>query len=672
MFQLKFYEALLILALIFNFQKGLVTATSSLCDVDKLRNLEAELIFDSAEIDNYQYLIKTAVQCSKGVTNNKDKVLFLQLRNQITYKLGLLQLSLNQNLKALELFESLIIKDEKFKDSYTELAHKRLDELYIEFGYWEKLQNDEDDLQSMFKSLNSTLNDKIVANMQVESVDKTLQDELKPMLQISPYDLKLLTVNIEYLTKFLSETLDPFVANELLKNYEIVLDQYKTKLNLTQRLEIHYIISIVQMFILNTDPSNQLRKCLAIDMDYSPCKQLTVLNSRLGKVNPHKSQLLDPQVFAFSTENSPDQISSSQWEELLNFYLDGKSKPCLRIPLTDKKKPEYEFVNNYKLVNDYFIPRTVKTLFENLIPLGNSRLFTMHYDPDNLRKKSYFNRYINVAICESTKHSSRNIVKSLSATKYCKESLKQVLSHDQWTNFKNAVTKLEPLSDHLLEDLWNTYPTLTIHVIDMILHKNKKQTYNKLMEQIVNFFNEQKLGSSENKRINKQVTHMRKMLEKVNKNNQHQQQQQQQQFHFNFGQQGNQYQQQQQQQQAPPPQATNKDYYKILGVGKDADSKAIRKAYLNLTKKYHPDKQGALSEDEKKSVHEKMSEINEAYETLSDDEKKGQYDAVRSGGGNRQFHQQQFQQGSPFGGGNPMNFMFQQGPGGRAGFPFGM
>ena len=672
MFQLKFYEALLILALIFNFQKGLVTATSSLCDVDKLRNLEAELIFDSAEIDNYQYLIKTAVQCSKGVTNNKDKVLFLQLRNQITYKLGLLQLSLNQNLKALELFESLIIKDEKFKDSYTELAHKRLDELYIEFGYWEELQNDEDDLQSMFKSLNSTLNDKIVANMQVESVDKTLQDELKPMLQISPYDLKLLTVNIEYLTKFLSETLDPFVANELLKNYEIVLDQYKTKLNLTQRLEIHYIISIVQMFILNTDPSNQLRKCLAIDMDYSPCKQLTLLNSRLGKVNPHKSQLLDPQVFAFSTENSPDQISSSQWEELLNFYLDRKSKPCLRIPLTDKKKPEYEFVNNYKLVNDYFIPRTVKTLFENLIPLGNSRLFTMHYDPDNLRKKSYFNRYINVAICESTKHSSRNIVKSLSATKYCKESLKQVLSHDQWTNFKNAVTKLEPLSDHLLEDLWNTYPTLTIHVIDMILHKNKKQTYNKLMEQIVNFFNEQKLGSSENKRINKQVTHMRKMLEKVNKNNQHQQQQQQQQFHFNFGQQGNQYQQQQQQQQAPPPQATNKDYYKILGVGKDADSKAIRKAYLNLTKKYHPDKQGALSEDEKKSVHEKMSEINEAYETLSDDEKKGQYDAVRSGGGNRQFHQQQFQQGSPFGGGNPMNFMFQQGPDGRAGFPFGM
>ncbi|CAL9735917.1 dnaJ-like chaperone Jem1p [Monosporozyma servazzii] len=669
MFQLKFYEkVLLLLILVFNIEKSFVNATSSLCDVNKLRNLEAELSFDSSDIQNYQYLIKTAVQCSEQPANKKDKISFLQLRNQITYKLGLLQLSLNQNLKALELFESITIHDKNFKDSYTDLTNKRLDELYIEFGYWEKLQNDEDDLKSMFKSLNSTLNGKIMANKKVESVDKTIQDELKPMLQISPYDLDLLTINIQYLTKLLSESLDPLVANELLRSYERVLEQYKTRLNLTQRLEIHYIISIVQLFILNTDPSTHLRKCLAIDMDYSQCKQLTLLNSRLGKINPQRTQLLDPQIFAFSPENNPDQITPSQWEKLLKFYLDEKTKPCVKIPLNDKKKPEYKFINNYKLLNEYIIPTILKTLFEGLTPLRGARLFTIKYDHNKLEKENYFNKYINVAICESTKHSSRKIVKSLSAPKYCKDSIRQVLNHDQWSDFKRAVTNLEPLSDDLLDELWNTYPTLTIHMIDMILHKNKKQTYNKLMEQIMNFFNKQKLGTSTNKHIMKQVTYMKKIIEKVNKNKQ-QHQQQQQQFHFNFGQQGN---QQQRQQQAPPPQAVDKDYYKILGVGKDADTKAIRKAYLNLTKKYHPDKQGALTEDEKKSVHEKMSEINEAYETLSDDDRKGQYDSVRSGGGNRQFQQQQqFQQGSPFGG-NPINFMFQQGAGGRAGFPFGM
>lgn len=668
MFQLKFYQTFLLLILIFSTQTTFVDATSSQCDVDKLRNLEAQLSFDGSEIHNYQNLIKTAVQCSEQTENKKDKIPFLQLRNQITYKLGLLQLSLNQNLKALELFESITTQSDNFKDSYTDLTHKRLDELYIEFGYWEKLQNDEDDLKSMFKSLNSTLNDKIMANKKAKSVDKTIQDELKPMLQISPYDFNLLQTNIQYLTKLLSESLDPLVANELVRCYERILEQYKTKLNLTQRLEIHYIISIVQLFILNTDPSNHLRKCLAIDMDYPQCKQLTLLNSRLSKVNPQKSQLLDPQVFAFSAENNQDQITPSHWENLLKFYLDEKTKPCLKIPLNDKKKPEYKFVNNYELLNDYFIPIILKSLFEGLTPLGDSKLFTIQYDHSKLNKDNYFNRYINVAICESTKHSSRKIVKSLNAPKYCKESLRQVLNHDQWGHFKSAVTKLEPLSDDLLDELWNSYPTLTIHMIDMILHKNKKQTYNKLMEQIMNFLNKQKLSTSTNKHIIKQVTFMKKIIEKVNKSKQ----QQQQQFHFNFGQQGNQQQQQRQQQQAPPPQATDKDYYKILGVGKDADAKAIRKAYLNLTKKYHPDKQGSLTEDEKKSVHEKMSEINEAYETLSDDDRKGQYDSIRSGGGTRQFRQQQqFQQGSPFGG-NPMNFMFQQGGGGRGGFPFNM
>ncbi len=60
-----------------------------------------------------------------------------------------------------------------------------------------------------------------------------------------------------------------------------------------------------------------------------------------------------------------------------------------------------------------------------------------------------------------------------------------------------------------------------------------------------------------------------------------------------------------------------KDYYKILGVSRDASKEEIKRAYRKLAHQYHPDKGG----DEKK-----FKEINEAYQVLSDDQKRRQYD----------------------------------------------
>lgn len=71
---------------------------------------------------------------------------------------------------------------------------------------------------------------------------------------------------------------------------------------------------------------------------------------------------------------------------------------------------------------------------------------------------------------------------------------------------------------------------------------------------------------------------------------------------------------------------TEKDYYEILGVSKDASEDEIKKAYRKLAVKYHPDKLANASEKERQEGEDKFKEISEAYDILSDPQKRQQYD----------------------------------------------
>ena len=67
--------------------------------------------------------------------------------------------------------------------------------------------------------------------------------------------------------------------------------------------------------------------------------------------------------------------------------------------------------------------------------------------------------------------------------------------------------------------------------------------------------------------------------------------------------------------------ADKRDFYEVLGVDRNADDAALKRAYRKLAKKYHPD-----SHPGDKAAEEKFKEASEAYAILSDPDKRRQYD----------------------------------------------
>ena len=70
----------------------------------------------------------------------------------------------------------------------------------------------------------------------------------------------------------------------------------------------------------------------------------------------------------------------------------------------------------------------------------------------------------------------------------------------------------------------------------------------------------------------------------------------------------------------------SKDFYKVLGVSKDATDDEITKAYRKLARKYHPDL------NKTKEAEEKFKDISEAYDVLSNKDNRQKYDAIRQFG----------------------------------------
>ena len=94
-------------------------------------------------------------------------------------------------------------------------------------------------------------------------------------------------------------------------------------------------------------------------------------------------------------------------------------------------------------------------------------------------------------------------------------------------------------------------------------------------------------------------------------------------------------------QQKPPDFDPEKDYYAVLGLEKGASEKDIKNMYYKKCFEYHPDRTGGMHQD-------KFKEINSAYDVLSDEKKKKEYDELRDRILNPNKHKQGHQSGDSF------------------------
>lgn len=603
----------------------LVTAIAIPCDKNALVKEAQDLKNDISSLNSYDSFINKLEACLRETSNEDDHESLTKLAHQVYYKNGLIQLSAGKYFKAISSFEKIILDardDIPLSDSYYLLTAKRLQKLYIQFGLWnnvtestikisKKLEPETVyDIESRRERFQNTLVE--VTNMIKKNPNNDdIEGKLETLKSISPYSIEYLNLANEFLSKNMLEENGFDITRIMMmkENFETLLDVHMPTLSLNERLSLHHKIAVIQFFLVGQDPlaqgsSSHLRKCLNIDMDYKPCKELMLVASKLSKANPELKEIKDEETYK-NLDGSKEKMSA-----IINFYLKDK------ITLKSSLLP-----NDYKSTfkNNYEVLKAIQT-----------KILNKQFDINEKELNGAISNLvvnIDVALCQAA--SLAKVLDKKETHQQCQKVLSN-LGGNFKEDMKKSMSQGVPLSDETVLELRNTYP----HILALWAKNSLKKFSNNgqgenLINQILKLWENNNYKDAQNpylKAISKQIE---KIMHR-RREEQAQRQRQQQQF----------FQQQQQQQQQRQFQQENgltndqaaKNYYKILGVKPEANSKEIRRAYLDLTKKFHPDKQGKkLTEEEEKKNHEKMSEINEAYEILNDEEKKKEYDSIRTG-----------------------------------------
>lgn len=584
---------------------GVVTGADhqSICDITRVTDIIDSQKFSRDSIDDYQSLLPQISTYCHG--KEWDQII-----NKINYNLGIIYLSIGQDHQAMKSFREVLLSN---NTAYADLSLERLNELYKKYGEWDKVKEGESKLmQERFHQLIES----ITTHIGNAESSKLLNEQFEEAFKISPYAFKLRVLYNDFLLDQLADIIDLNVAHKAVENLQTLLDKFGNKIELNNRLALYDELATMQLFILNTQPQVTLRKCLNLDMDYQPCKYLMKVWNQISKNLPPPSKMIDIEDYMSYT---------TDWSRATNFLLDNKRSVIAKYGNNLK---------NYEILVKYHDEK-IKQILESR-PLSNK---TWHYD--SVDTHTDFLIYLNVVICEALDMQSS----SKKASKYCYNAMKESLTPGEIEKLKAYFKKFESPNTlkELLTALYDTYPHLSINLLHSVSQKltsleRKKSDINTVdhWAVLVKFVQDHKLSESP---LNFIKNLANSVVRTYNSIQNHQKQQQQRIFEQMFGnqqqQQFHQYQQHQRQQQFVEPNIkTDKDYYKILGIEKGATTKDIRRSYLQLTKKFHPDKQKKMNQEEREKNEAKMAEINEAYEILSDEDKRKKYDDAKSSRGN--------------------------------------
>ncbi|SCU98351.1 LADA_0H12420g1_1 [Lachancea dasiensis] len=590
------------------------------CDFIRLSKRSQGLQYDEHALPQYADI---AAQLSLCKTPQAEA-----LRHQLLYKSGLIQISIGDELRAMETFQEIVNSGET--SNYVPLSQNRLQEIYQQFGLWDKIGSSP--LRDRYISLMEALSSHVDRE---EQVPIELKNEL---FDLSPFSIELRVLINDALYYELSKTLSINVAQSIIENYKVVLGKHRRHVSVAEKLKIYTSMSALQLFVMAVPPTN-LMSCLALDMDYRPCRELSKIVSKINSVSPPFAAISHADQFL--------ELNHFQWDKLLNFYVG------------DAKLIKYNGLGNGKN-NLGLLRRLQQVLLSDVLanrPLSQiKRKWTL---PTSGR--SALEVLQDLMLCEAYDQ----MLNLKTADAYFNDVVSEKLSSDEQAILNGFVNNFQSMDNinEVLHNLWQDFPSLALHAVrkslKTLLSRGKNvggSDRDQVWALLENFAKNHNWETSSNEGVvgalRTIASHTKRIREEQAKFQQQRQQQQRQQHNF-F---------RQQQQHSSPPAASDlskKDLYKVLGLSQHASAKDIRKSYLTFTRKYHPDKQGQLTVKEKQKNEEKMSQINEAYEILSNEEKRKEYDLQRTGSRGHQRRRASFSNGGgfPFGGGNfKMNF----------------
>lgn len=601
--------------------------------------------------------------------NDGDNEEILNVMNRVLFKHGLINMSLGRERLAMSDFQECIEtrggngSEGNFVVNGSCL--EKFSELCLKFGDFAKVTKEVEYIErsGLGRFFKKGLIEKVVRDTEfyehgIINIEKAVQnDDWKKCAQQSEYLLSIGSrddtlirrkihcilkedIDIDQKMKKISEDYNRLVNYEVSK---VDLDDYV-------KLADFELFGISNNF--NSATERIIRNCLKIDNDFKDCKNLNRVNLKLKhlmslikEISIYHSFIYNDSEEQVNEERIEDvSISKEKWKDVLGLLFDKTKKIDCDKKLLDRRAFSgmgiecSEYGNNFELIIDMYMKTFVKDGF------AEEELLESQFLKDILKlaKEGYF---------ESKEYKRFRGQSSI------------------WSNetIKKALKKMEKVDD--VVDI--------AREIDKCVKKHDVQGAKNALERASKNMKLSPVLKERAERIRMQDHE----AQERRRQQQYQQQRQQQQY---------QYQQQQQQKFQEPKDG--KDYYKVLGVKRDASEDEIKKAYREQMRANHPDKlknqnrnqsQGSGEEVGEEELEERVAEINNAYEVLGDTEQRAAYDESLNmngrhhqgqrrgpGQGQRQGQGQQFQYRGPQGKGQGQQFRFANGFGFPDGFRF--